>query len=95
MSVEEFYQEVLARQDAGEMDDMSNVIFDHIDDLLCGGKFEECDRILDSADCMRLSPEAMITLLMSTCMAKDDLKTRDDFWARCCAACGEIDALSI
>ena len=60
-----------------------NRIYHLVEDLLCDGRFETVDLLLDSLNVDRVLPEVLVAWLTITLAAKDKLKTRDVFVQRC------------
>jgi hypothetical protein len=60
----------------------TDLLYDHLDQLLCRGEFTECDRILQEADVSRLSSSLMRSLLTVTYPARDQLPSRPGLYER-------------
>lgn len=61
----------------GRTDAALDMVYDMIDDLLCAGQFDECDRLLNDADPDGCSTDILLCLLTATLPASDKLPRRE------------------
>ena len=79
---DEFLAQLYDLDAAGELQAVTDTVFDYIDRLLSLGMFEVCNEILKRVQVERLSTSLMRSLLTITFAAKRYLKDREDFFER-------------
>ena len=71
-SLERMYQLV----EEGRTDTALDVLFDHIDDMLCNGEFQKCDDGIQQIDLERLDTNLLVGVLSITLAAREKLTRR-------------------
>lgn len=66
----------------GQVDAALDLIFERVDEMFVNGRFEECDRVLQSVPVSEYTADTLIGLLTATLPAKSRLKSRPDFFAK-------------
>jgi hypothetical protein len=67
------WEKVFALKDS-DIDTAIDILFEHVDDLLCAGEFAKVDDIIRQADVTRMDTFLLVAVLSCTCCAKDILK---------------------
>ena len=70
--LEPMYQPVEEGRTARALD----VLFDHIDDMLCDGEFQRCDEVIQHIDLERLNTSLLVGVLSITLAAREKLNHR-------------------
>jgi hypothetical protein len=80
--LDEFLGEVYRLDASKDLGAATDRVYDHIEQLLYEGSFNVCDQILERVDVDRLSTALMRSFLTITAPASDELKARNDLYAR-------------
>lgn len=54
------------------IDDALDLIIQRFDNLYCDNKFEECDSLFDNVDLQRLDTNALVGILITSNLAKNE-----------------------
>lgn len=76
---------------SGDSDDEAiDLLFVHMDNLLCAGRYDQVDIVLSQLDCDRMSSTLIVATLSCTKRARNRLKARSAFRERAATRLHEI-----